>query len=285
MAEGVVSLKSELFRRFVYRVSLAVALLVFWGSTQQLQRFPRVPHVGSLSVVFSPAVQLFMSGGDRFLAANLDVMRATFLPVGGLNAESAGALAVLHRDATEFNPRNEDNYYIAQAVLPWFGQVKAGNEILLAAAKARSHDFLPYFFLGFNEMYFNGDYSKAGGYFLQAAERTQGKQHDSLVAMSAKFYEKGDNPDLAIAVIKALQDGTHNPGLKQYLQIRILRLQMLKFLRAAATRYEARYKKRLSSLEELVRAGVISAVPIDPLGIGFELNGNGTPVLPLRKKD
>lgn len=266
------------------RVSILTTLVTLFAfSVDSLRAYKRKVAPESLNIVLSPIVQTFMAGGDRYLATNVAVWRASTFPLSSINPESAKALAQVHLVASQLNPANEDNYYTAQGILPWYGQVDATRKVLSAAAENRPRDFLPFFFLGFNAMHFERKFTESGSYFEQAATRMQGDDKLRLQAMAAKFYEKGDDPDFAIKVIQAIRNGTRSQALKDHLQVRIARLEMLKILRSASQQYETRYKHPPSKLEELVSSGTITSLPIDPMGVGFELSPLGVPVLKMRK--
>jgi hypothetical protein len=263
--------------------SLIVLAALFAYTALSLRHYERQTAPESLNVVLSPIVQMFMAGGDRFLATNIAVWRATVFPLASINAESVQALTQVQLVASQLNPANEDNYYTAQGILPWYGQTDATQEILIAAADKRPTDFLPLFFLGFNAMYFEKNYTESGSYLERAASRMQGQDKLKMQALAAKFYEKGDDPEFAIQVIRGMQENTRSQALKDHLQIRLIRLEMLKFLRAATDRFEARFQRPPAKLEELVTSGTITSLPADPMGVGFELSSNGIPVLKLRK--
>lgn len=263
-------------------------IFVFYGCFvwlgEQVGERPRITPPATIDVTFPAAIQLFMAGGDRYLAANIAVMRAMMLAPKETD-KSAPALARLHQDAALFNPAHEDNYYIAEATLPWAGQGVAANMVLWKAFSARPYDFYPAFLLGFNSMYFDKDFHRAGElYALAAGRMPDPQQKEALLALSARIYEKGDNPDVAIAVIKVMQQGARNPQLKEYFQLRIQRLELLKQLRSAEQEYIKRFGRSLTKLDELVSSGVLKELPEDPLGVGFEIR-HGKPALRLRKQD
>lgn len=59
------------------------------------------------------------------------------------------------QQVTNLDPRFWDPYVLAETTLPWeAGMVRETNELLLKAAKARSEDYRPYFFLWFNHSFF-----------------------------------------------------------------------------------------------------------------------------------
>lgn len=263
--------------------SLCILAALFIFSAANIKHYKRQAAPQSLNIVLSPIVQMFMAGGDRFLAANIAVWRTTVFPISAINPETVPALAQVQLVASQLNPANEDNYYTAQGILPWYGQIDPTRKILTSAANNRPTDFLPLFFLGFNAMYFEKNFTGSGAYLEQAASRMQGQDKLRMQALAAKFYEKGEDPDFAILVIRGMQNSTRNQDLKNLLQIRLTRLEMLKFLRDATNRFEARFQRRPTRLEELITSGIIVNLPVDPMGVGFELSPNGIPVLKLRK--
>jgi hypothetical protein len=95
-------------------------------------------------------VQLLYSGGDPYLATNLNVFRSILVDASVTEQETYRIQGQLQADAASFNPRHEDNYYIAAAILPWNGQVEAGQEVLLKAAQSRQWDMWPAFYYAFN---------------------------------------------------------------------------------------------------------------------------------------
>lgn len=264
-------------------VSLVILTAFFAFTTVSIKDFKRQPAPESLNIVLSPIIQMFMAGGDRFLATNIAVWRATVFPLSSTNRETAEALAQVHLVASQLNPSHEDNYYTAQGIIPWYGQLDATRQILTAAAESRPEDFMPLFFLGFNAMYFEKNFTASGSYMERAAMRMEGDDKLRTQALAAKFYEKGDDPDFAIGVIRGMMEGTRSTALKEHLQVRVVRLEMLKFLRTAASRFEERFNRPPAKLEELVTSGTVEGIPIDPMGVGFDLSPRGVPVLKLRK--
>ncbi|MBA4245922.1 MAG: hypothetical protein C0452_18510 [Pseudomonas sp.] len=68
-----------------------------------------------------------------------------------------------------------------------------------------------------------------------------------------------------------------DPKLQQMLDKRVVRLQGLASLRDAQRRFEA-VNGPLQNLEQLVHYGLLSALPEDPLRLGYELK-NGRIIL------
>lgn len=256
---------------------LAAAVAAYISSTSHVKTLPRQKAAEKINVAISPAVQIALSGGDPFLAANLAAFRATMVTVQDLDPADYPILSKVQDDASRLNPAQGDNYYVAQGVLPWIGEHRAAIAILERAARARPGDFLPPYFLGFDYMYFEGKFEESGRYYREAANRVGGKNRDALLNHAAKFMEKSNDPATAIQFINGLIKSTRNQGLQQFLRVRIQRLEGLIVLREAAMKYQQQYQRPPSQLSELVESGILPALPADPLGVGYSLDEHGVP--------
>lgn len=269
------------YRRDTLVLTLIFVLMAYGyvRTVQWAKQHPPASAVDTINVAVSPLVQMILTGGDRYLAANVGAFRAMILGVEYLDQPGLAVLAKVQRDVAFLNPAHEDNYYVAQAVLPWAGDVVSANEIMAKAAIGREWDFLPLFFLGFNQMYFQQDFMAAARSMEEAAARSSGDQREGLLDLSAKFYERADDPHLALRLVKAIQASARDPALRAFLQARIVRIEGLIALQEAADRFRTREERMPVSLSELVSAQDIAAIPIDPLGSGYALAKNGVPGL------
>ncbi|MBV8633400.1 MAG: hypothetical protein JO002_02830 [Burkholderiaceae bacterium] len=263
--------------RFAAALMLLIAVLSFTGAQSALRQYRRPSLKDHMDVAISPLAQVALAGGDRWLAANVNATRALMVGVMDLAPGDFKILGQVQRDVALLNPYHADNYYIAQAILPWADQLRPAQYVLERAAKARSGDIMPYFFLGFDAYYFDHDFIRSGSYFRAAADQTSGDQREQMLYMAAKFDEKADDTDLAIKVIQQVRESAKNPGLKAFLDQRILRLERLKVLREAARRYASLRGQPLSSLDQLVAAGILPALPEDPLNVGYRVDAAGVP--------
>lgn len=256
-------------------IVFVVAAGFFFAASLQLNRLPRSLSPDELDVAISPPVQVMLAGGDRALAANLNTIRLIVLDVLNLDKRDYPILAKVHRDIAFLQPCQEDNYYVAQAFLPWIGELASADEILKAAAECRGRDTMPGFFLAFNAFYFRKDFMEAGEWFAETAKRGDEKQRDQFLYMASRFYEKGEDLNLAAAVIRGMGMNAANEQLKQFLLARALRVDHLRELRTAATDYNERFGKPLDNLQLLVDSGVLSQIPVDPLGKGYDIDSSG----------
>lgn len=268
----------RLSNRHLFASFALVAIIAAYAtSTLHVKSLPREKVTEDINVAVSPTVQIVLSAGDPFLAANLAAFRATIVAVQELDPADYQILAKVQDDASRLNPAQEDNYYIAQGVLPWVGEHRTTIDILERATKARTGDFMPPYFLGFDYMYFENKFEDAGRYYRLAADRVGGKNRDALLNNAAKFMEKGEDPAMAIQFINSLIKSTRNQALKQFLFARIIRLKRLIILREAAAKYQQQYRRPPSQLSDLVESKILPQLPADPLGVGYRLDENGIP--------
>jgi tetratricopeptide (TPR) repeat protein len=263
-------------------LALSVMLLAWAGfaGTGLLLRDHQRPEDRAevLRVRMPIPVQLAYSAGDPYLAANLNVFRSLMVEARVTEAETYRIQGQLQADAAFFNPRHEDNYYVGAAILPWNGQVAAAQDVLLRAAQSRDWDMWPAFYYAFNAMYFERDMSRAGHWAEVAAER-----HPSNAAalrdMAAKWYSLGDDPEVAMNILVSMFEQSKDENFRALLAARIVRLDGLQKLRAAASAYRERNQRAPSSLDDLIGYANLEAVPEDPLQLGYVLSSEGQPQL------
>jgi hypothetical protein len=261
---------------------VAAALAANVAVINQVKHLPRIKASEQLAVAVPAPAQALLAGGDRFLAANLATVRAMVVSTQQLDAASYRILGLIQRDAAMLNPAHEDNYYTAQAVLPWNGELLAGNDIVIRATHARPWDYSPPFFYGFNQYYFAHDAVGGAEGLKIAAARSEEGNRAALTAMAARWYERGAEPKVAMAMIDALVIGTRNRDLKAHLLARKARIETLEKLQVAAAAFRSAKGRNPASFDELVSAGLISGIPEDPLGEGFTLDKSGTPIVEQR---
>jgi len=210
-----------------------------------------------------------LHSGDRFLAADLEAIRlaATGMDERGVDT---GYLIRAQREVARLNACHEDNYYLANGLLTWGGAVDEGNEVLRAALQCRFWDEFPAFFYGVNLAFFQHNNDEAARVLELGASRSThnaaAMQKLAIMLRSERFADER----LALNYLTQQRDAAADPKLRDMLSKRVIRLQGLIDLRAAQQRYEAAHGA-LSELEQLVTAGLLAELPIDPLRLGYEL--------------
>ena len=220
-----------------------------------------------MEVVLPRFIQVAMSGGDRYLAANIAVVRSLLNPLGDDSYDHYTAQARTQSDAAWLNPRHEDNYYLATALLSWSGHINEANQILMLAAEKRPFDMMPPLYLGFNHFYFSREPALGARWMYEAAHRSDSEQNrTSLSRIASRWAERGNNSHDALRMVEAMIQQARGLALKRYLGARAERLRRLITLQEAARIYRQRTGKPLEVLDDLVRSGIIRELPADPHG-------------------
>lgn len=256
-----------------------VALTLYVAAQLSLPRVLPGNLSPELLVTLPRSVQVLLSAGDRYLAANLAGFRVLVADTLRMNAADFAVQAKLQTDIAWLNPAHEDNYYIAAALLPWNGQLEASQFVLRRASEARLRDYQPLFYYAFNYYHFLRDPATAAGLLLKGVERTDDQQDQwALQNLAARWIERGYQTSAAAGIVDAMAKNAPPGAFKNYLAKRALRLDELARLQELAKRYRELTGHSLSDLQQLVDSGLIAEFPIDPLGVGFTLSKEGEPV-------
>lgn len=270
-------------RRLKGKLAFAAVLLagglLFHAATRLSLNTKRASVYEEMHVVLPPVAQLLMTGGDQYLAAHLSAVRALVSSPNDMTAEQFKVLGLVQRDAARFNPLHFDNYFIAAAVLPWYGEVDAGREVLRRAAEARTFDSLASFHYAFLLYHFDKDPIAGAAWLEKAAERaTSEEERLMFVQMASSWLAKASNLEQSIAMIRGFARQAAYPRFRDFLNRRADRLELLRGLRQAADTYRQRAGQPLVSLDQLVTSGVLPELPVDPFRRGFALDDKGTVV-------
>lgn len=261
-------------------VAALLAAAVFVATAQRLKSAPRQSVRVEMQVALPLFVQVFMTVGDRFLAANIAAIRALVVDIYKMKPEEFAILAKVQEDVSWLNPGHEDNYYIAAAVLPWQGQFDAAQRILARATKARRYDYQPAFYYGFNLLHFKGDAAGASAWMREAAEHLpEGNDRLQMQNLAAIWLDKAQDVDLAIRVVEAMARQTKRRDFQRYLEMRVTRLRALQSLRGAEASFRQRFGRPPATLQDILDAGIMTALPRDPFGFGFEIDRLGHVIL------
>lgn len=256
---------------------LAALLLVaaFWGLQAHFPPgFHRPQQVAAQDrVVLPPALQVALSGGDRYLAANVETFRVMTTGLDDdTDTPAEGAYRVRAYDAaTRLNPCHEDAFATANALLTWGGAPAQGIDVLRRAAACRSWDAFPPFYLGLalGSMLKDGPAARAA--LEQAAERTRSPEQAASFRRIGLMQQAGTfrETEAALAFLLNEKEASTDERLRTMLVRRIERLEGLKTLEDAQAAFEQRHGRPLQAPNELLESGLLPAFPRDPLGIGY----------------
>lgn len=271
---------SRYFRGVGFWAALLGVLVVYVWAQRNIQ--PRqAPSIAPELLVSLPrAAQVLMAAGDRNLAANLAGFRVLVADTQRMTARDYAVQARLQEDIAWLNPAHEDNYYIAAALLPWNGQLDIAQFVLRQASDKRVFDYQPVFYYAFNYYHFLRDPATAARLLLDASSRpTDQVDQWALQNLAARWLERGYQTGTAAGLVDAMAKNAPPGAFKKYLGLRAQRLRDLAHLQELARQFRDRSGRDLRDLQELVGAGLIAAIPKDPVGYGFAVSAAGEPVL------
>ena len=183
----------------------------------------------------------------------------------------------LHRlltKTTDIDRRFWDPYLLAETMLVWqAGMIEEGNQLLLKAAEHRPWDYRPYYFLGFNHFYFNKNAEKAAPYLRKAAQIPGGPYY--LQGLAGRFSLYANETAIGIIFLDDMLRETVDPGIRQYLEKRLLTLKIIHDLGKKVRAFKAATGTLPRSFAEMIESGLLKEVPADPYGGEFVLLGNG----------
>jgi hypothetical protein len=177
--------------------------------------------------------------------------------------------------STNLDPYFYDPYYFATAILPWEGHlVQETNRLLEKGTRYRDWDWVPPFFMGFNQFYFLQENAAASESLMKAWRRPGAPS--MLASLAARLAEKGKQTENAIVFLEELLKRTEDKRLRKQYETRVDFLKGALYLENAVARYRKRFGKMPSRLEALVDQGIISGIPRDPLGGLYYISSDGT---------
>lgn len=250
--------------------------LGFLTTSSRLEKIRQPATPAEMRVALPRFIQVAMAGGDRFLATNIAAFRTLTTDTHNQRLDRFIVQAIVQQDAAWLNPRHEDNYYLAAALLPWNGQLSAAQQILSVASEARPYDALPPFFYAFNEYYFNQDTVTAAHWLGIAASHTQDeKERIGLEKITARWMERGQDRPGVVRMLEAMAQKSRYKALRRMILLRAERVRHLIQLDEAVTAYRTRFGRLPSTQEALVQSGMIKALPQDPFGHGYFIDAQG----------
>ncbi len=175
---------------------------------------------------------------------------------------------------TDLDARFWDPYLFAEMMLTWqAGMMEKANILLQKAAHATPDDYRPLYFLGFNEFYFRKDAASAAPYLREAALKPGAPAF--LKGLAARFSLYGNETLAGIIFLKSLIRQTTDEKTKRYLGKRLEALELIHELENSVNDYKSKFGYLPSKLEDVVKAGILNNIPVDPYGGEFRLLKNG----------
>jgi hypothetical protein len=143
--------------------------------------------------------------------------------------------------------------------------------------------------LGFIYYFELHDYQKAAAAFLEGSKKPGALTWMKVLA--AKVSEQGDNSETSAFLWNDIYTTTTDPQMRENAATHLQLLKSdedCKAIDMLLADFEKKNSRQPSSIQELVSAGLLKGVPVDPTGHPYMLDGDGKAVLdpdsPLAKK-
>jgi tetratricopeptide (TPR) repeat protein len=174
----------------------------------------------------------------------------------------------------KLDPYNMDCYYFAQAILVWdVKQYKLANDLLEEGMKYRTWDWYLPFFAGFNYGFFLKDYAKAAQMYQRAGELSGNPLFNSL---AGRYLQQSGQTQLAIAYLSTMEKGARDPAIRKAFHIRLQAFRGAYLIEQARDRFKAEHGAPPARVEDLVGAGYLKELPVDPYGGTFYFEPDGS---------
>lgn len=264
--------------RIVFLTVLLLHCVLLLPFSAQLRNRPIAIKLGYLphSQILKP-----LAGDQKLLMAEAAVVKVLFYYGTWIqklreNVIFTPELGNMYRTlvtASQLDPYNQDIYYFSQAAFTWeVGRVKEVNELLEYGMKYRTWDpWLP-FYAGFNYSYFLKDNARAAHFFEMAAQKSA---NPLFAGLAARYYYESDQTPLALAFLETMIRQAKDPSVRRTYELRRQALFAVMILQQATDEYRRRFGELPESLRQLIEAGLIEEIPIDPYGGEFYLDESG----------
>jgi hypothetical protein len=261
----------------VLLIAVVVYGLLFqgvWASREQVRSNTPAGYI-----IPSKFSRILALGNQGLLSDYLFLKTATF--VGGrsgsgeqLNEEDWQFVTSSLDVVTDLDPYFVDPYMLAEGLLAWdAGKPEEANRLLSKGMKYRTFDWRLPFFVGFNHFYFLKDYETASG-FIMTASRLPGSPA-YLATLGARLAYYGGKSKTALLFLKEMLAETDDVLLRSRLEMRMLALERAVAIEDALGKFKAQEGRSPEKLIELVTAGYLSELPLDPYGGRWRVLENG----------
>jgi len=166
--------------------------------------------------------------------------------------------------------------FLSQAAPGGAGRPDLAVQLIQRGIKENPEYWRLYEDLGFIYYFDLKDYQKASDAFLEGSKNPNAKLW--MKVMAAKIAAEGESFATSLFLWKDIYDSTPDPTIKKtaLLHLQLLRVREdCKQLDALADEYAKRYGTRPARMREMVQAGLLDAIPVDPLGFAYVFGEDG----------
>jgi tetratricopeptide (TPR) repeat protein len=166
--------------------------------------------------------------------------------------------------------------FLSQAAPGGAGRPDLAVQLIQRGIKENPEYWRLYEDLGFIYYFDLKDYQKASDAFLEGSKNPNAKLW--MKVMAAKIAAEGESLATSTFLWKDIYDSTPDPTIKKtaLLHLQLLRVREdCKQLDALGDEYAKRYGTRPARMREMVQAGLLDAIPVDPLGFAYVFGEDG----------
>jgi hypothetical protein len=241
----------------------------------------RVSHPQNLSPreTFPSAESLkFISLGYKQLAADYYWMRAIeHFGDKAMHRYNYPNIVALIQRVLALDPYFGAAYFFAGTALTIKGiDPRISIGILERGLKYRPDLWHIPFLLGFNEYFFMHNYSKAARALAIAAKFP--KAPPEAGGLATRLAAEAGEPEIGLQMIDSIMSAITDPKVSATYEERkrLLTLEVhLKWLNQAADKYRQTMQHQATSLDDLVRVGLLKEIPAEPMGGKYSIDANG----------
>lgn len=260
----------------MYRVSLIIIIILipalFYSSQTLDKNYPRQPVESFLYLPSGTFLKGAALGFDDMLGDWLWIRTLGYFGGHLKTDRNYTWLAHLLDVVTTLDPLYQYPYEFGGIILATeAGEVDKSIALLKKGMANVSTDDPRYwyfpFFLAYDYMYHKNDYLTAAQYLEEASRFPQSPSY--LLRLAARLYANADSPKLAVTFLQEMIKATKNQALKKRLVERlhqVIHRANIKTLKQGVDAFYLKFQKHPASIEELVTAGILSSIPVDPRG-------------------
>jgi hypothetical protein len=177
-------------------------------------------------------------------------------------------LAQMCELVTDLDPRAEHVYRFAGFILPWEAdQAEAGIPQREKGPRHFPDARLLHYYAGFHHYFFRDDYAQALAH-LRRAMQLPGV-HPAVARLAAGLAAEQYGPETTLAFFSELERNVDSADLRHVLRNSMVEVRLaaaLQRVEAAADAYRQRSGRWPATVDEIVQAGMLPALPVDPSG-------------------
>ena len=183
-------------------------------------------------------------------------------------------LAYMCNVVTDLNPQAEHVYRFGGVILPWeANRVAEGIALLEKGTRSIPDSWRLHYMLGFSYYFFRDDLEASSRALRRATELPDAPAYVSQLAAIVDATQHG--PEAAIAFLRQLDRSDASDEMRAAIRDRIGALSLARDLDAlddAVQTFRDRFQRLPDDLSEVVRMGILLAIPSEPFGGQYVLD-------------